>query len=84
MVGQLLGQISNIVDEQLLHFRFEHFLDTYLVVEVLLVCVELAFVVHVGTQDAVTEDLPLALVVVVLRVEQIAHEHVAALHVEQS
>lgn len=84
MVGQLLGQISNIVDEQLLHFRFEHFLDTYLVVEVLLVCVELAFVVHVGTQDAVTEDLPLALVVVVLRVEQIAHEHVTALHVEQS
>lgn len=84
VVGQVLGQVGDVVHEQLLHFGFEHFLDSHFLIQVLEVVVELAFLVHVGAQDAVAEDLPLALGVAVLRVEQVAHEHVAALHVEQA
>jgi len=37
---------------------------------------------HITTQNPVTKYLPLALAAPVLRVEQIAHKHIAALHVE--
>jgi hypothetical protein len=47
VVGQLVGQISDVVHEQLLHFGFEHLLHRHFLIQVLVVIVELAFLLHV-------------------------------------
>lgn len=76
MVGQMISQVCDIMHHQLQHVRFEHFLNTQFLLQILIVCVKLALIVHTIGQDPIRVDLPPALGVSSISIEQIADEHV--------
>lgn len=53
MVGQVVSQVCDVVHHQLLHLGFEHLFNTQLLLQIFIICLKLALVVHTVGQDTV-------------------------------